>query len=152
MQASAGHSRWSAIPAVTDAGVRQETMEPKDFRKIDLEEYTFPGTDAAVLVVKQKVPQAELEKSFGELSGDHRFYPTETGWEIKFPYWYVEKLLSQGDCGITIQDVKREAKGWDHEHCSFCHAHIHIGDASYTHPHEEGGVYIICPDCAKKCG
>lgn len=116
----------------------------------DLEEYIFPGTDAAVLVVDQKLSQKDLEEIFGEISGQHRFYPTETGWKIKFPYWYVEELLKMGDVHFGT-DFKREEKGWDHEHCSFCHEHIYIGELSYTTEHEEGGVYVICPKCSEKC-
>lgn len=120
-------------------------------QRSDLEEYLFPGTDAAVIIVEKKIPQSELEEAFGELSGDHRFYPTATGWKIKFPYWYIEGLIAMGDCGITLEDVVREERGWDHEHCSFCHSNIWIGDLSYTCDHEEGGVYVLCPTCASKC-
>jgi len=119
--------------------------------KSELEEYLFPGTDAAVMTINRDVPQQELEEMFGELSGDHRFYPIDTGWKIKFPYWYIEALTSSGDIGLTIDDFEREPKGWDHEHCSFCDAHIHIGEMSFTVDHENGGVYIICQQCADKC-
>ncbi|HWL52292.1 MAG TPA: hypothetical protein VNQ90_07645 [Chthoniobacteraceae bacterium] len=116
----------------------------------DLEEYIFPGTDAAVLLVEKMLPQKELEELFSDLSTQHRFYPTETGWKIKFPYWHVKELLETGNVALGT-DFKREEKGWDHEHCSFCHEHIHIGGLSYTADHENGGVYIICQKCAEKC-
>ena len=119
--------------------------------KAELEDYIFPGTDAAVLTINDQIPQKELEELCIELSGDHRFYPTEFGWKIKFPYWYIEALVSTGESGFTIDDFEREPKGWDHEHCSFCHEHIYIGDLSFTVDHEDGGVYIICRKCADKC-
>src|SRR5690606_4478272 len=100
-----------------------EMKSLSDIKCADLEEYLFPGTDAAVLSIDEKIPQRELEEMFGELSGDHRFYPTEKGWRIKFPHWYVEELskASGSDSGMIFE---REEKGWDHEHCSFCHGHI----------------------------
>ena len=122
-----------------------------EIQRSELEEYLFPGTDAAVLIIDEKLPQSDLEETFGKISGDHRFYPTETGWKIKFPYWYIEELLSMGDYGFVLEDTVREERGWDHEHCSFCHAHIPIGDMAYTCDHEEGGVYILCSVCADKC-
>ena len=88
---------------------------------------------------------------FGDLSGQHRFYPTETGWKIKFPYWYVHELFAGDQAEMTKRKIQREEKGWDHEHCSFCRAHIPIGQSCYTADHEDGGYYIICNECAKKC-
>ena len=122
-----------------------------DISRTELEEYVFPGTDAAVLEIEQKLPQQELEEIFSELSGQHRFYPTDTGWEIKFPYWYAAELLKSEHSGFPKKNFRREKLGWDHEHCSFCHEHIHIGQLSYTADHEEGGVYIICLRCTEKC-
>lgn len=119
--------------------------------KQELEDYVFPGTDAAVLTVNKKLPQSELEGAFGEISGEHRLYPTETGWKIKFPYWYIEELCSMGESGYSLDDFEREERGWDHEHCSFCHAHIRIGESAYTCDHEEGGVYVLCLTCADTC-
>jgi len=123
----------------------------ESLRRSDIEEYEFPGTDAAVLVVEKKIGRKELEEYFHGLSGDHRFYKTGTGWKVKFPYWYFEAVTASGKSGFNIQDFKREHKGWDHEHCSFCHAHIYIGDKAFTHPHEKGGVYVICIKCAEQC-
>ena len=120
-----------------------------DLRRSDLEEYIFPGTDAAVLVIEGKIEENELKENWSEYSGQHRFYPTETGWKIKFPYWTVVELC-KGDETANIDEFEREKKGWDHEHCSFCHGHIFIGDLSYTHEHEDGGCYIICTQCYDK--
>jgi len=122
-----------------------------EISRAELEEYFFPGIDAAVFVVDQKIPQRDLEKIFGELSENHRFYPTATGWEIKFPYWYISELLKMGGAGFAESDFKKENMGWDHEHCSFCNKHVHTGELSYTAEHERGGVYIICPKCAENC-
>ena len=102
-------------------------------------------------MIDAKLSEAELENIFQGISREHRFYPTDTGWKVKFPYWYVSKLLSMGDCGFSERDFKREAKGWDHEHCSFCNAHIQIREKCYTVEHEEGGVYVICLKCADQC-
>lgn len=126
-------------------------IELNDIKKNDLEEYTFPGTDAAVLVVNKKVSQQELEKSFEELDCQLRLYPTDTGWKVKFPYWFVEEMLSENEFEIKLEDFEREERGWDHEHCSFCNDLVAIGDSSYTCPHEDGGFYIICMECSKKC-
>ena len=117
-----------------------------DLRKADLEDYEFPGTDAAVITIEEKIEEDELKEMWGDYSGQHRFYPTEKGWKIKFPYWDVVAICEE-DESTNIEDFEREEKGWDHEHCSFCHGHIWIGDASYTHDHEDGGVYIICTKC-----
>lgn len=123
----------------------------KNMRRAALEAYEFPGTDAAVLHVEKKIEQEELEECFRAISGDHRFYQTETGWKVKFPYWYIEAITGSGKSGFKIEDFTRERKGWDHEHCSFCHSHIHIGEQAFTHPHEKGGVYVICIKCAEQC-
>ena len=88
---------------------------------------------------------------FGEISSEHRIYPTPTGWKIKFPYWYVETLCSTGESGFRLEDFVREKKGWDHEHCSYCQAHITIGERSYTVEHENGGIYIICLKYSEQC-
>ena len=119
-------------------------------KKADLEEYTFPGTDAAVMHFPKEVEQKELEEIFGDIDGDHRIYSTPDGWKVKFPYWYLLEVSKHADSGITSEHFEREEKGWDHEHCSFCHAHIHMGDKSFTHDHEKGGVYVICLECVKK--
>ena len=120
--------------------------ELTELRRENLEEYEFPGTDAAVLVIEEKIAENELKESWREYSVQHRFYPTETGWKIKFPYWDVVEICD-GNESTNIEDFEREIKGWDHEHCSFCHQHIWIGDTSYTHDHEDGGFYIICSEC-----
>jgi hypothetical protein len=117
-----------------------------DLKKSELEEYEFPGTDAAILKVEQKIEQSELETLWEDYTSQHRFYKTEKGWNIKFPYWDVVEICEQDD-SLDINDYEREVKGWGHEHCSFCHEHIWIGDTSYTHDHEDGGVYIICTKC-----
>ncbi len=120
-------------------------------KRSELEPYEFPGTAAAVLVIDKKVPQAELEELFGDIECAQRFYPTESGWRIKFLKWQVEEMLAGGDSRISLDDFEIEPRGWDHEHCSFCHAHVHIGELSYTAEHEDGGFYIVCTACAEQC-
>jgi hypothetical protein len=122
-----------------------------DIHRSELESYVFPGTDAAVLVTQEKIPQSELETIFGDLSGQHRFYPSENGWKIKFPYWYVHEIFRGDESQMKSKNIEREEKGWDHEHCSFCNSHIDIGTSCYTTDHEEGGYYIICNECSTKC-
>ena len=78
-------------------------MKPlSEISRTDLEEYIFPGTDAAVLTVEQKMPQTELEAIFGGISQAHRLYPTDKGWAIKFPYWYVSEVLKREGAGFTV--------------------------------------------------
>jgi len=122
-----------------------------NIRRRDLEEYVFPGTDAAVLCVGKKATQKDLEDAFCDISGDHRFYKTDEGWRVKFPYWYIEAVMAKGRAGFRMEDFTREPNGWDHEHCSFCHAHIDIGEQAFTYPHEKGGVYVICLKCSEQC-
>ena len=131
--------------------VRHKMRRLDTIRRDELEEYHFPGTDAAVLVIEAKIPQDEIENSFKEISSEHRIYPTATGWKIKFPYWYVEAICSHGDAGVTLDNFVREEKGWDHEHCSYCQTHIAIGERAFTVEHERGGVYVICVKCAEQC-
>ena len=123
-----------------------------DIRRTDLEEYIFPGTDAAVRIINAKISEAELEDAYEEMPIEHRYYPTETGWKIKFPFWPVARMMSLGDAEFPPESgFIRERKGWDHEHCSFCHAHINMGELCHTADHEEGGVYIICRKCSGQC-
>ncbi len=117
----------------------------------ELEPYDFTGTDAAVLSIDKKVPQSELEELCEPLSCQIRFYPTETGWKIKAPYWQVADFIEGSEYASSPLQFVREPKGWDHEHCSFCHEHIPIGTTCFTTPHEEGGYYLLCDSCSKKC-
>ena len=119
--------------------------------KIDLEEYLFPGTDAAILRIEHKLPQKDLEDAFGDLEVTHRFYSTDTGWDVKFPYFILEDFISEDGSDYSIDDFIREPRGWDHEHCSFCNANISIGDHAFTTEHEEGGYYVICNSCSLHC-
>lgn len=119
--------------------------------KAELEPYDFPGADAAVLSIDRKVPQKELEKLCEPLSCQIRFYPTEKGWNIKEPYWQVECLIGGLEHALSPLQFIRETKGWDHEHCSFCHEHIPIGTACFTVTNEESGYYLVCNACSKKC-
>jgi hypothetical protein len=64
-----------------------------EISRSELEPYDFPGTDAAVLIINKQVPQSELEELCKPLSCQMRFYPTETGWKIKAPYWQVQDVI-----------------------------------------------------------
>jgi hypothetical protein len=118
----------------------------------ELEPYDFPGTDAAVLVINKKVPQVELEKLCEPLRCQIRFYPTETGWKIKAPYSQIADFIEGQEHTFSPLQFTKEPRGWDHEHCSFCHEHITIGTACFTAPHEKGDCYLICEVCSRKCG
>jgi hypothetical protein len=114
------------------------------FRKRDLEEYTFPGTDAAVYHVPKKVSVKELNAVFDTLTGpERRYYPTSDGWDVKFPWWAVSEINKD-------KTFKRQKLGWDREQCSFCGGEISIGEKCHTHEHENGGVYIFCKQCCGK--
>lgn len=114
------------------------------FRKRDLDDYTFPGTDAAVYHVPSKVTVKQLNAVFDKLTGpERRYYPTPDGWDVKFPWWSVSEINED-------KIFKRQKKGWDHEECSFCGTEISIGAKCHTHEHERGGVYIFCKQCYGK--
>jgi len=92
-------------------------MKPElsQFKKADLKPYTFPGTDAAVYHLRAKIPEKEVQKLCDLLPDVQlRYGPADEGWDIKIPWW------SLGDQS-TDWEFEREPKGWDHEHCSFCH-------------------------------
>jgi hypothetical protein len=123
-----------------------------DIRRADLEDYVFPGTDAAVQILDVKLSESELDEAYAEIPIERRYYPTAKGWKVKFPFWHVSAMMELGDAEFPPESgFVRERKGWDHEHCSFCQAHIGIGELCYTLDHEEGGVYIICKTCSEQC-
>ena len=64
------------------------------FRKDNLDDYAFPGADAAVCHVAEKLTQKELNAIFDTLTGpERRYYPAEDGWGVKFPWWAVSELI-----------------------------------------------------------
>ncbi len=123
-----------------------------EIRRDELEEYVFPGTDAAVFVFPKSVPMEELQELFADIPGQLRIYPGETVWKVKAPYWRFLEMLPPETAESAAPLFQREERGWDHEHCSFCHAHIGIGDRCHTVPHEEGGYYLICASCSAGTG
>lgn len=116
----------------------------------DLEAYEFPGTHAAVLRVSSENSLDEIKEAFEEIDMQMRIYSHPDWHELKFVYWDIEKLTSHEDFPLAISAFEREEFGWDHEHCSFCHARIDRGQLAYTTEHEDGGVYILCIACASK--
>ncbi|HBC89117.1 MAG TPA: hypothetical protein DCZ94_19435 [Lentisphaeria bacterium] len=115
------------------------------FRKQDLEPYTFPGTDAAVMHVREKIPERELRKICGKFKNTQlRYYSTEEGWDVKIPWWNIAGLDAAGQ----FERVKR---GWDHEHCSFCNESVGIGENCFLHENEDkNGNYLFCQKCYAK--
>src|SRR5688500_14204698 len=89
------------------------------FTKAMLEEYKFPGTDAAVVFVAEGQAPSGGVREVLERSGQQRWYPVPGGHRVKVPWHWSEGHESL---------FEREVKGWDHEHCAFCNSHINIGD------------------------
>lgn len=121
-----------------------------EIRRDELEEYIFPGTDAAVFVFPKAVSLEELKALFADIPGQLRIYPGETQWKVKVPYWHFVEMLQSADDESAKALFQREEQGWDHEHCSFCEEGIGIGTLCHTAPHEEGGYYLICSGCSAK--
>lgn len=64
-----------------------------EIRRDELEEYIFPGTDAAVFVFPKAVPLEELKAVFADIPGQLRIYPGETQWKVKTPYWHFVEMV-----------------------------------------------------------
>jgi hypothetical protein len=114
--------------------------ELRDFKKAALQEYVFPGTDAAVVFVPDGArPPREVQEVL-DRSHQQRWFPVDGGSRAKVPFYHTEGREHL---------FEREAKGWDHEHCDFCNAHIRIGELCWTAP-SNGGILIFCKDCYEK--
>lgn len=112
-----------------------------EFTKAMLEEYEFPGTDAAVVFLPEgQTPSAEVREVFRS-SGQQQWYPLPGGHRGKVPWHFAEGVESL---------FEREEKGWDHEHCDFCGAHVYIGEQCWTSETGEGGFWLFCRDCFGK--
>jgi hypothetical protein len=73
------------------------------------------GADALVAFVPN---QGECDAAIRErlkLPFEHRWYPTESGHLVKWPY--------EGE-PFDPQQFRVEERGWDHEHCSACQASL----------------------------
>jgi hypothetical protein len=102
-----------------------------------LEEYIFPGTDAASVVIPDGQKPSSEVKEVLDRSGFSRWYPVTGGHRVKVPWHFAKGRESL---------FEREKKGWDHEHCDYCNEHVNIGQRSWTIP-AEGGVWLICQSC-----
>ncbi|MBI2756719.1 MAG: hypothetical protein HYX52_08425 [Chloroflexi bacterium] len=101
-----------------------------------LEAYTFPGTDAAWLLVPDDGAVApQVQEILDHVPS--RWYPTGGGHRVKVPWWAVRGRENY---------FQRETKGWDHEHCDYCEAAVKIGEQCWTIPAGQG-VWIICAAC-----
>lgn len=116
--------------------------EPKlhDFTKTMLEDYIFPGTDAAMVFVADDAAPPPVIKEVLARSRQQRWYPVTGGHQAKIPFHFVaghEELF------------EREPKGWNHEHCDFCDASIDVGELCWTAPSKHG-VFVFCKACYEK--
>jgi hypothetical protein len=110
------------------------------FTKAMLEEYKFPGTDAAVAFIPEgQTPSAEVGEVL-KRSGQQRWFPIPGGHQAKVP-WHFSKGFE------TL--FEREKKGWDHEHCDFCNEHVYMGDICWT-ANAGRGIWIFCKACYEK--
>jgi hypothetical protein len=120
----------------------------EDIQWEDLEPYEFPGTHAAVLRLGLEISLDEIKEAFEGTDVQMRIYSRPDGYEVKFVYWEIEELITDKDFVLEFSAFEREEFGWDHEHCSFCHARVDRGQLAYTTEHETGGVYVLCIACA----
>ena len=110
------------------------------FTKTMLEEYEFPGTDAATVFVPEgQTPLPEVREVL-ECSGQQRWFPVAGGHKAKVPWHF-----SKGHESL----FEREKKGWDHEHCDFCNSHVNIGELCWT-AKSGRGVWLFCKQCYEK--
>ena len=112
----------------------------RDFTKAMLEDYTFPGTDAAVVFIADGSAPSPAVREVLARSGQQRWYPVAGGHQAKIPFHFVE-----GHEGL----FERERKGWNHEHCDFCDASIAISELCWTAPSNRG-VFVFCKECYAK--
>lgn len=108
------------------------------FTKAMLEEYEFPGSDAAVVFVPEgESPSPEAKQVLGR-SHQQRWYPVSGGHTAKVP-----RYCSKGSESLFV----REKKGWDHEHCDFCGADVKMGELAWSVDTEAGGIWLFCREC-----
>lgn len=110
------------------------------FTKAMLEEYRFPGTDAAVIFIPEgHAPSAEVQEVL-KRSSQQRWHPVSGGHDVKVPWYFTKSYESL---------FRREAKGWDHEHCDFCDEYVNIGELCWT-ADASRGIWIFCKSCYEK--
>ena len=110
------------------------------FTKAMLEEYKFPGTDAAVVFVPDgQSPPPEVANVL-KRSAQQRWFPVPGGHDVKVPWHFSKGFESL---------FNREKKGWDHEHCDCCNEHVYIGELCWT-ADSDRGIWIFCQECYKK--
>jgi hypothetical protein len=110
------------------------------FRRADLEEYPFPGTDAAAVFVAEGTQLSPEVAEVFRRSGQHRWCPAAGGHEVHIPFHFTKE---------QAHFFKRIERGWDHEHCDFCDASVNIGDRCWTAPSGRG-FWIFCGACRAK--
>ncbi|MBL9188226.1 MAG: hypothetical protein JNK23_12145 [Opitutaceae bacterium] len=112
----------------------------QDFTQTQLEEYLFPGTDAAVIFVAEGTElSSDLKEVMGR-SSHQRWYPVAGGHNAMIPYHYVKG---------NEASFQREVMGWNNEHCDFCNASVAIGELCWTAPSGRG-IFVFCRECHGK--
>jgi hypothetical protein len=114
--------------------------ELEQFTKIMLEEYRFPGTDAAAVFVPTDQRPSPHVQEILDKAGPQRWYPMAGGSQVRIPWHFAKGCESL---------FERLPKGWDHEHCSFCDGHIDIGKLCWC-TDADGGIWVFCKSCYEK--
>jgi hypothetical protein len=113
------------------------------FTKAQLMQQVFPGLDAAVVFIPEGQEPSPAVRDVLQRSGQQRWFPVPGGHKAKVPW-----PLAEGSESL----FEREQKGWDHEHCDFCPAHVNIGDPCWSVDSEKGGFWVFCRGCYEKLG
>jgi len=112
-----------------------------EFTKVMLQEYDFPGTDAAVFFIPEGQSPSVPVQQVLKRSGQQRWYPVPGGHRVKVPWHF-----SEGQEALC----EREPKGWNHEHCDFCDASVQIEELCWTVESGRGGFWLFCKSCYDK--
>lgn len=116
-------------------------MESKVIKRV------FEVLDATVIRVPSKLSEKELDEAFEDIEYEKRYYPTDTGWNVRFCAADVGGLDF-----IKDLEVFSQKGGWDHEHCYNCDKEIMNGEVFYTVHEEHDAVVIRCEHCQKSEG
>ena len=111
------------------------------FTKAMVEEYEFPGTDAAVIFIPDGQSPSSPVQEVLEHSGQQRWYPVPGGHKAKVPWHF-----SEGNESL----FEREVGGWNHEHCDFCNGRVEVGEVCWTAESGQGGFWLFCKQCYEK--
>jgi len=68
-----------------------------------------------------------------------RWYPSDSGYVIKWPYDGSEP---------PSEGFRIEPKGWDHEHCDACNRTISLGSRVWLTL--RGSFYVLCRYCHRR--